>query len=472
MPQPLLPDAWFSIQDGALGILPPPTDGVSAKIGVATAGPVNQIVAVTNLKQVREVFQGGPLAEALATHLALSGAPVYAVRTNASVAGTAGSVTKTGSGTGTMTVAGAPLDAYSVQIKITRDGTNLAAGTAAFQYTLDGGDNWSPEIALPVSGTYILPGTGLNLTFANGASGTSFVKGDLYSFTCTAPAYTLSDLNASLDVLLGDPREWGWVHVVGAATPTVAAGVATRMQAAETAYRFAFALLEAADDTDANLLSAWASFADKRVAVAGGYCELASPLTGQVQKRSVAWPASGRLAAIPVHEHLGRVLSGPVQGVVSLYRDEFKTPGLDEQFFITMRTIIGRNGFYFTRGRIKAPAGSDFQFIENRRVMDRACRIARNAALRYLNDSVRVDSAGNIYEPDARAIEAFVEGQLLAGLVSPGHASEVQVSLKRDSNVLSTRSTTLTVRVRPLGYLEYLEVDIGFSNPALEVATA
>jgi len=28
------------------------------------------------------------------------------------------------------------------------------------------------------------------------------------------------------------------------------------------------------------------------------------------------------------------------------------------------------------------------------------------------------------------------------------------------------------VRVRPLGYLEYLEVDIGFSNPALEVATA
>jgi hypothetical protein len=83
-----------------------------------------------------------------------------------------------------------------------------------------------------------------------------------------------------------------------------------------------------------------------------------------------------------------------------------------------------------------------------------------------------VDGAGNIYEPDARAIEAFVEGQLLAGLVSPGHASEVQVSLRRDSNVLSTRSTTLTVRVRPLGYLEYLEVDIGFSNPALEVATA
>ncbi|MCS7069095.1 MAG: DUF2586 family protein [Meiothermus sp.] len=472
MPQPLLPDVWFDIQDGALGILPPPTDGVSAKIGVASAGPVNQIVAVTNLKQVQDTFGSGPLAEALATHLALSGAPVYAIRTNASVAGTVSSVTKTGSGTGSLAVSGAPLDAYQVQVELTRSGTNLAANTAAFRYTLDGGDNWSPEIALPVSGTYALPGTGLTLTFSDGGSGTSFAQGDQYSFTTTAPSYTLSDLNTSLDVLLGDPREWGWVHVVGEATPTIAAGVATKMQQAETNYRFAFALLEAADDTDANLLTAWNSFADKRVAVAGGYAELASPLTGRVQKRSVAWPASGRLAAIPVHEHLGRIISGPVQGVVSLYRDEAKTPGLDEKFFTTMRTVIGRDGHYFTRGRIKAPAGSDFQYLENRRVMDRACRIARNAALRYLNDNVRVDGSGNIYEPDARAIEAFVEGQLLAGLVSPGHASAVQVSLKRDSNVLSTRSTTLTVRVRPLGYLEYIQVDIGFANPALEAAAA
>jgi len=472
MPQPLLPDAWFDIQDGSLGILPPPTDGVSAKVGVASSGPVGQIVAVTSIKQVQDTFVSGPLAEALATHLALSGAPVYAIRAGASVAGSAGAVTKSGTGTGNLTVSGSPNDAYEVQVKITRDGANLAAGTAAFQYTLDGGDNWSPEIAVPTGGSYVLLGTGLTLTFTDGASGTSFAKGDTYSFTSTAPAYTLTDLNNALTTLLADPREWGWVHVVGAATPAIAAGVATRMQEAETAYRFAFALLEAADDTDANLIAAWANFADKRVAVAGGYAELASPLTGRVHKRSAAWVASGRLAAIPVHEHLGRVITGPVQGVVRLYRDEFATPGMDEQRFLTMRTIIGRDGFYFTRGRVKAPQGSDFQYIENRRVMDRACRIARNAALRYLNDSVRVDAQGNIYEPDARAIEAFVEGQLLAGLVSPGHASAVQVVLKRDSNVISTRSTTLTVRVRPLGYLEYIEVDIGFNNPALEAAAA
>ena len=409
MPQPLLPDVWFDIQDGALGILPPPTDGVSAKIGPASAGPVNEIVAVTSLQQVKEIFQGGPLAEALATHLALSGAPVYAIRVKTSLAGTVGKVTKSGTGTGNLEVIGSPLDAYEVHVKITRDGV-VAAGevTGAFQYTLDGGDNWSPEIAIPSGGTYTIPGTGLTLVFQNGPSGASFVAGDTYAFVTSPPHYTIADLNDALDVLLAVPREWGWVHVVGAASPAVAAAVATRMREAETKYRFAFALLEAPDDSDANLISAWKDFADKRVAVAAGHADLISPLTGQVQKRSVAWLASGRLAAIPVHEHLGRVLTGPVPGVVRLYRDEAQTPGLDEQGFLTMRTIIGRRGYYFTRGRIKAPQGSDFQYIENRRVMDLACRIARNAALRYLNDSVRVDDSGKIYEPDARAIEAFV----------------------------------------------------------------
>lgn len=471
MSQPLLPDVWLDIQDKALGILPPPTDGISAKIGAAEGGPVNKIVAVTSLKQVRDVFGGGPLAEALAVHLALSGAPVYAVRVNTSSPGTVSPVTKTGTGTGNLTVSGTPLGAYYVVVYITRSGIGLGELTAAFQYSLDGGVTWSPEIGIPISGIVEIPNTGLTLQFHNGTAPNSFEVGDTYIFTTTPPGASLADLNAALDVLLADPREWEWVHVVGEVTPTIAAAVATRMQEAEAQHRYAFALLEAPDYPNNELIAEWSFFADKRVAVAAGYADIINPLTGQTQKRSVAWLASGRLAAIPVHEHLGRVNTGPVQGVVRLYHDEFRTPGLDQHGFLTMRTIIGRKGYYFTRGRIKAPQNSDFQNIEIRRVMDRACRIARNATLRYLNESVQVDGSGNIYEPTVRAIEAFVEGQLIAGLVAPGHASAVQVVLKWDSNLLSTRSTTLTVRVRPLGYLEYIEVDIGFNNPALEVTT-
>jgi hypothetical protein len=39
--------------------------------------------------------------------------------------------------------------------------------------------------------------------------------------------------------------------------------------------------------------------------------------------------------------------------------------------------------------------------------------------------------------------------------------------LDRTTNILSSRWTRLTVRVVPLGYLSWIEVDIGFRNPRL-----
>lgn len=475
MPRPPIPDAYVTIQDGALGILPPPSENVHLKIGVAQSGPFNTIVPVSTLEQVRQTFGRGPLAEALAVALAIGGGPIYAVRGNASVAGTVTAGTHSRSGSGNITVTGSPLDAYELLVRITAAGET---GTARFQYTLDGGDTWSPETLVPSSGTYSVPDTGLTLNFANGAAPPSFAAGDEYRFTTTAPAMNLVDLNTALDAVLADPREWGWVHVVGTATPAVAAAVATRMAEAEQSYRFAFAVLEARDAAPgeahdawmANLINEWSAFADLRVAVVAGHAEVVSPLSGRIHRRSLAWSYTGRLQAIPVHEHPGRVLTGPVPGIVRLYHDEQASTGLDSQFFTTFRTIIGYRGFYVTNGRLKTPPGSDFQYVENRRVMDMACRLARNAALRFLNDAVRVAPDGKILEADAQRIEGYVQGILEAGLIAPGHASGVQVRIDRDSNILSTRTATITVRVRPLGYLSWLGVDIGFVNPKLVVS--
>lgn len=475
MPKPPIPDVYLEIQDGALGLLPPPAESIHAKIGVAQAGPLNTIVPVTTLQQVRDTFQRGPLAEALALALAIGGGPIYAVRANASQPG---SVTATGTsktGSGNVTVTGSPNDSYEVIVRITRAGET---GTAAFQYSLDGGDLWSAETAVPASGTYALPDTGLTLNFTNGATPPSFAAGDEYRFAATAPAMQLSDLVAALDALLADPREWAFVHVVGTATPTVAAAVATKMSEAEQSYRFAFAVLEARPQNQgedhATWMSAitneWQSFADLRVGVVAGHAEVVSPLSGRVHSRSLAWPYTGRLQAIPVHEHPGRVVRGPVPGIVSLQHDEQMSTGLDSVGFTTFRTIIGRRGFWVTNGRIKTPQGSDYQYVENRRVMDLSCRVARDAALRFLNESVRVDAQGKILEADAQRIERYVQGVLEAGVVNPGHASAVDVHIDRDSNILSTRTARITVRVRPLGYLSWIAVDIGFVNPKLVVA--
>ncbi|MFN7135503.1 MAG: DUF2586 family protein, partial [Myxococcales bacterium] len=162
--------------------------------------------------------------------------------------------------------------------------------------------------------------------------------------------------------------------------------------------------------------------------------------------------------------------SGPVPGVTKLYRDEQVTPALDAARFCTLRTIVGRQGFYVTNGRLMAPSGSDYRFIHLRRVMDRACQVTHNGLLQFLNESVRVDAeTGFIDDRDARAIEAYIEGQLNAALTAPGHASSVEVLVKRDENILSTQTLTATVRVVPLGYAKSIQADVGFTNPALQL---
>ena len=203
MPRPPIPDVFVTVQDGALGILPPPSENVHLKVGVATRGDVNVVTPVSTLQQAKDLFGGGPLVESLAVALAIGGPPVFAIRGNASVAGsiTAGDAIRTG--TGSLAASGAPVDSYDLRVRITTSG---GLGTARFQYTLDGGDTYSPEILVPSGGTYTVEDTGVTLTFTEGPSGTSFVAGDEYRFRTTAPAMTTTDLVAALDAALADRK--------------------------------------------------------------------------------------------------------------------------------------------------------------------------------------------------------------------------------------------------------------------------
>ncbi|APD09748.1 hypothetical protein A0O31_01640 [Thermus brockianus] len=467
-----LPGVTINVQDGNLGVLPALGEGVHVKIGVASQGPVNEVVAVSDTKRAKEVFGSGPLLEAIGVAFAQGAGAIYAIRVNASVAGSVGSVTKTGTGTGTLAVSGNPSDAYELVVRITRTG---ARGTAAFIYSLDGGDNWSPEIAVPSNGTYVLQGTGLTLTFTNGATEPSFAAGDEFRANTTAPGYSLTDLNAAIDALFGQAQlRYQFVHVVGAATPTVAAAVDARMGEAASQHRYIWAILDAEDKTDSQLRTDWASFASTRVGVGAGYAEIASPITGRVHRRPISWLWAGRRAARPAQEDVGRVASGPLVGVVRLHRDEYVSPGLDEARFTTARTYPAYAGYYLTQGRLMAPPGSDFELDQYRSVMDLACTVAYQAGLRFVNESIRVDPAtGGIAEKDAVRVEGYIAGMLRAAL--KGKVSEIEgqpavrVTVDRTENILSSRRLPVSIAVIPLGYAKFISVEIGFENPALKV---
>jgi hypothetical protein len=222
-------------------------------------------------------------------------------------------------------------------------------------------------------------------------------------------------------------------------------------------------------ERDDEVADAVASAASTRLVVGAGRATVVSPISGRQAQRNAALLVAARIAATPIHEDLARVIRGPLSGVLDVERDEQRTPGLDEERVCTLRTIIGRTGFYITNGRLLAGAGSDYKYIQFRRVMDKACKITRDTVLDFLNESFRVNADGTIDERDAIRIESKINAALEAGIVTPGSASASSILVSRTQNLTSTQMLALTVRVTPLGYAKSIAVDIGFANPTLAV---
>lgn len=472
-----IPDVKVTIQDGALGLAGPRSERTQVKLGTSSLGTANALVAVSDLKTLKDTFGQGPLVEAAARVLARAGGPVLCMRVTGSVAGAVGAAAKTGTGTATLALSGAAFDAYDVVLDIVKGGATLAAGAATFRYSLDGGKTWSAELAVPTSGIYVIPDSNVTATWTY-VSGTAFVAGDKWTATATAPGYSTTDLANAFTALLADPRSWFLAHVVGPPADLpgargVFAALATHMATAATAHRYAFALMEAPSATDAALLANTTGFgdlADVRVAVAGRFANLISPISGRAYRRSAAWEVAARASEVQPSQDLGAVEDGPLAGVLELVGDERATPGLDDGRFSTLRTHVGRQGFYVTRGRILAPAGSDYALIANRRVMDVACAAARDRALRFLNAKVPVNADGTIQEKSAKAIEAWIEQGVREATTQRGDATEVTVEVDRTVNILSTGTLKVKVRVTPYGYASAIELELGFTSPAIAAA--
>lgn len=383
-----------------------------------------------------------------------------------------GDVTLSGSGpvAANVTHADSPLDVYDILTVITTGG---AVGTAVFKVSVDGGYSYSAPIA--TAAKYAVPGIGVVLNFAG-----TFVADDTYEFTTTAASYSNSDVTAGFTTLLASSLEFGFVHLVGSPTSAAAAAataavVDTAMVAAETAYRFIFAITECpTTESDATVAAAFSTFQSKRVVVCAGDIRHISSLTGFVERRNCAWVVASRLGAIQPGEDAAWV--GSPQGSIphiaasptgdsGLYRDEHKSPLLDASRFTTMYASAKPPGYFITSARTMAPPGSDFTYVVHRRLMDVACDEVRTVEVPFLNGSMRVDGQGHADEADATNFELEANAAIQAKL--SGQISDSAVVISRTANLLSTNDLPVSIDIVPLFYARKISNSIGFSNPAL-----
>lgn len=512
----------ITVADGGSASIIVPGSSTQLVIGCSTSGTVNQVVATRSPATLQSTFTSGPLPEAAALPC-LAGGTVLAIRATTATPGVAGTVTKSGTGTSVITVTGTPVDTYYVKVLFTTSNAGSATvGTASpaiyAQVSLDAGRNYGLPISLGTATTLALTGTGLSLSFAAG----TIVNNDYITFGTTEPQWSTAGIQAALNAFQASQYGVvgvGSVHIVGGGTASGMTGAqATTIQGYLDTLATGYIPTRAfASARDASPAAAWggtgeteptwmaalqtdySSTAARRICPAAAYWNVQSAFPSPqifgapAYRRSVAWLAAARQVVVPPQRHLGRVKDGALSGLVVdptkdpadgfIYHDERINPGLDYIIagtggrFMSTMTRTGLAGVYITNPLTAAPLGSDFFLMPLGLVMDVFSSIIHTVGQQNIDDDIRTNANGTIYENDARAIEAILANsvnsvlwaqKMISQPVGAGPAAGASGSaiiVDRTVNVKSTNNVVLTGQIISRGYILSLTATLGFQNP-------
>lgn len=480
-----IPSQQFRFPENGLG-LAPPIRNRPLILGVSSTGTAFQRTTVTQPSAVVDGFGEGPMPEAACRVLQIAGGPIDVIKSTSSVAGVMSAVTKApvGSSTGTVTLAGAPYDAYNLIIEVLQSGT-LGAGT--FRYSLDGRGlaiadhkTWSEELTIPAGGAFAIPRTNVTATFVPGGGPVFFEDGDTHTALGTAPHYNLTDLANTMTAFAADPGEVTFIHFTGqdvsaAAAATAFAAIDSHLTALENQHTYVRGIMDAGADTAANVATAQAAVSDKRITVCYGLVELPSskPFTGWAAPSQLLTVAfAQRAGKLLLSEDPGRTASGAIEGASNPSHNEFFEASLDSHKITTAMTYPKTAGLFFTNGWLKSQIGSDYRYWQHGRIMDAACDVVYQQQVLFIASEPRTNADGTIFENDARDWE---QGQVTPALENvltkpsnasgnQGHVSDFGYAINRNIDLLGTDTVESDLAVRPLGYPKTFITTVGYSR--------
>jgi hypothetical protein len=479
-----LPQVTITELDGALGVLPPSAGRLIAFTGPCEKGPIATPATFARVTDLTNNFGQGPTIEAAAYYITTTGNPAVISRAATITDGSVGEITTTNAsgtpGTAVVTVdlvANKPLDAYEYALYILSDGTVGTAGIT-YQISYDGGYTRSPVAQLGTLTEIVTP-TGVTFAIAAG----TMKAGDVHRATATAPAADATTLGPAIDALGTTAIQWEQLAVIGDILGTVFDLVESKIVGLAAAGKYRSWIggtrVPNSGESESAYLSAMAgAFSGKSTkhgSMCAGACRLTSGVSGRKYRRPVVFPVAGVQGEVTEEIDTADVNLGALTGCSirddngnTIEHDEAVSPGLDDARFITLRSWDGYPGVYITRPRIMSTDGSDFQIIPNRRVLNLAALVLRSYFIRRLNRPIRINPAtGFILEADALEIEGAAKQAMRDALMAKPKASGVDFILSRTDNLLATKTLTGTARVIPLAYPEFINVQLGFFNPAL-----
>ena len=472
----VLRDVRETVLDGQLGFSGRSGSGISVRIGPSPIVSDKLIIITGDMTAdtIKERLGRSPLADSVMDSVQFGAARVYCLPVAASTAGTVGEVEKEGKGGGTLTASGSPYNAFAVVVRITAQGT---LNTAAFTYSIDGGNNFSDEITVPVAGKYELPGTGLTLTFAAAQeeADSSFQVGDMWSFSTTAPAMTKGDALAAARKIKDFSEEFEWLHVVGGSDLDLCEAMGeVRNELATEYHKPLFILMEAAyptgDLTDwaLGLENARGKVKNTDIQVCTAWGRLVR-LDGSVQIVNLAGIVSGLYAKAGVAESIGKtrpeagfgISPDTLEELLPAGLDDYIIKMLDEAGFLTFRSYAGLEDFFVYHAKVLSPEKSDFQYAEDIRVKNKVIREVRKEALLLLNDDIDMTDFDGETQARAKFLTAPLDRMVAAKEIS---RAEVTIPEGQAESFLETGLLRVRILYLSRGYIREIEIEVGRTN--------
>lgn len=477
----MLPGVKTTEADGGLGINPPTTGGMMAIVGPAPAGPSATPSAFARVADIETTYSNGPTVEAAAYAIERYGRPIIFVRTGATNVGTYGAVTFTGTGTSVPTTAAGtfPDDDYEAYLIVKDPGTIGVAGIT-IQWSLDNGRTLSPKTALGTATFFIFPNSGgARVNFAAG----TLVAGDTVAVRCGAPNWNATELDTALTALQASALNWEFFQIVGALDATAAATASARLTAMHNAAKHKWGhghfRMPNAGESDAAYQAAFgtafSSFSDTSLVIAAAAAKVLSSRSRRQYRRPPSFASAALASSVFDEIDLAMLDLGVLPGVQIRdangnvdEHDEAINPGLDDLRALSLRTFDD-TGVYITNPRVMAPAGSDFIFLQFRRVMNIARQVVRNYFKRRLSKIVRVDAkTGFILEQEAANMDAEVTAALRQEILTKPKASALSFVLSRNDAILTPPfPMSGDLRMVPLGYPKTITLRVSWNNPSI-----
>jgi hypothetical protein len=136
---------------------------------------------------------------------------------------------------------------------------------------------------------------------------------------------------------------------------------------------------------------------------------------------------------------------------------------IDLKRYVFLRNFPNKAGSFHNDSHTAIIPSSDYAFIENNRVIDKAIRGVDEALTPSLNSPLLLNANGTL----ANSTVAFLTGQstvITDEMVRNGEASAIGVTIDPNQNVASTSKVIIAINIVPIGVARNIVVNIGFKT--------